>query len=121
MPDVQNSDPIVEDVIKDLERIADERCDAHSGSLLDLWRTQWIPADVLDDSSDANFESFRYSVAKSAAAIGRYFAKIGDGTPRIFNPHADRNVRKAASTSSAVAVPLRSASSRIRNSSAVAL
>ena len=114
---VLNSHSIFENAIENLERVAHKRCDVQTGPLFNFRRDPRLPADMFYDRTNTSLKRLSDSVAECAAAIGGYFAKIGDCAVGIFNLHARRKVRKAASTSSADATPLRSASSIASNSS----
>jgi hypothetical protein len=120
MPNVHNLYPIIENAVKNFEGILDERHHVEAGPLFDLGRAERVSADAIDDGPDAGFKSARNPVAECAAAVGGNLAKIGDGAVGVLNLHARRNVRNAASTSSSVAIPLRSASSMAASSAGVA-
>ena len=72
-----------------------------------------------NDFSDANLDSRGDHVAERPTVCGN-FMEIGGRAFRVFNSHAVRNDLNAASTSSSVATPLRSASSIAFNSCGVA-
>jgi hypothetical protein len=114
---VLNSHSIFENAIENFERIAHKRRNVQTGPLFDLRRDPRFPTNMLYDCTNTSFKRRGDSIAECAAAIGGYFAKIGDCAIGVFNLHARRKVRNAASTSSADATPLRSASSIASNSS----
>jgi hypothetical protein len=48
MPDVGDSDAILEYAIENLEWIADERRDTHAWPVFDLRRAEWVSADTVN-------------------------------------------------------------------------
>ena len=75
MPDVQNSDRVaVDDAIKYLERIMNERQHAHAGTLFDTRRAFRRIADLLDNFPDAQLKRRRDRSAKFVAALRLYLA-----------------------------------------------
>lgn len=120
VPDVQDSDRIADNSVEHLERITDERKDVHAGPLLNARRTFRRLADLIDNVSDAQRKRRGNPVTKFLAALSGYLAQIADRAVGEFDLHLGRNERKAASTSCSLAMPLRSASSKDFNSSAVA-
>ena len=120
MSDVHNSQAIIENAVKDLEGIANERHDMQARPLFDRWRAKRLSANAVNHRADASFKGFGHTVAEGPPAVQTNLAKVGDRPFRILNLHARRNARNAASTSSSVATPLRSASSMTWSSAGVA-
>jgi hypothetical protein len=119
MPNVKNSYPIFEHPVKNLVGISNERNDVHAFPFDDPLCGFGVLGDAGDNPADACFERDGDRVTENEAVAGS-FAQVGYRTVRILDLHARRNVRKAASTCSWLATPLRSASSIACNSSAVA-
>jgi hypothetical protein len=119
VPDVQNFHTIIVDAIEDLVGVPDERRHMHARPL-NYGRTTFGMLPYLrNDFLDANLNGRGYHFAEGPAVCGN-FMEIGGRAFRVFNFHAVRNDLNAASTSSSVATPLRSASSIAFNSSGVA-
>ena len=120
MSNVQYPHSVIENAIKNVVGIPDERRYVHARPLLYGLPTFGMLPYVCNDFSDANLDGRGYHFPECPAICGN-FMEIGNRAFRVFNLHAVRNVLNAASTSSSVATPLRSASSIASNSSGVAL
>src|SRR5712691_7764186 len=110
---------VFEGAIENLVWIPHESRDVHARPLDHRWLPLRVLAYLCDDFPDANFNVRYHHFAKCAAICGN-FMEIGCRASRILNLHAVQNVLNAPSTSSSVAIPLRSASSIASNSCGVA-
>jgi hypothetical protein len=78
----------------------------HARPLNDLRRSFGTRGNMGNHFPDARLKRGRDSVTEGATTIARHFAKVRKCTARIFDFHARRNERNAASTSSSLATPL---------------
>src|ERR1700730_7275772 len=81
---VLNSHSIFENAIENLERVAHKRCDVRTRRLFNSRRDPRLPANMFYDRTNPSLKRLSDSVAECAAAIGGYFAKIGDWAAGIF-------------------------------------
>jgi hypothetical protein len=114
MPDVENSHPIIENPIKDLVGVAHQRQHMNARAFADALGDLRVFPYLRDDGPDSRLDRGGDGIPEGHA-VGRKFMKIGNGAVGIFDLHARRKARKAASTCCWLATPLRSAASMACN------
>ena len=116
---MQDAHSILKHAVKNFVGIPDERNDMHARPLDNPCGEMRTCGYVRDELTNAEFDGGSDRRAKHAA-VGGHLTKISRGPLTELDFHSPRNDLNAASTSSSLATPLRSASSSAANSSAVA-
>ncbi len=119
MANVEYPHSIIEQSIKYFVRVTNERDDMNAGTFGNALRSFRALGDARNNTKDTRFHSRGYGFAECKTVSG-YLAEVGRGAIGVFDLHARRNVRNAASICCWVATPLRSASSIACSSSVVA-
>src|SRR5262249_31915690 len=116
---MEYSHPVIEYAVKDLIRIPDQRNDVYPRPFDNACSHFGTSGDVGNNLPNASFDGGGHGIAESAA-FGGNLEKVSCGTLGELDLHRPRNDLNAASTSSSLAKPLRSASSSAANSSGLA-
>ena len=97
MPDVKNSDAILQHTVKKLVRISNKRNDVDAGSIGDRLGRPRMLGNVPYNNANSGFNRGAYDIPESKA-VGGYLMKVGDGSIGVFDLHARRKARNAACT-----------------------
>ena len=110
MANMKNSHAVFEDPVEDFVWIANEWHNMNARSPDYLLCRFRVFGDSRNDSPDTRFEGDGNGIPEYQAA-GGCLAQVGSRAVGVFDLHARRKLRKAASTCWSVATPLLSASS----------
>jgi len=111
--------PVFKHSVEDFVGISDERNDVHPGPFDDARGHPRVRCYVRYDLTNTTFDGGSHCLAKHTTFRG-HFVKVGRCALAELDLHSRRKDLNAASTSSSLATPLRSASSSAANSSWVA-